>query len=296
MDISQNSSLIWRNILKLRQVYLPIIQYHVTVDSMVSFWHEPWACKGLILSQVCDYQQIQQSGIRYDAKANEYMHEGKVQMPNTSNQMLKVMWKDIQDKYCTTHHHDAITWDLKPHSVHRVYNFCSDFSPLPASKWYSVIWSNDSVPSQNLMMWKVLNQALLTRGKLNSIGLPCSPMCPFCEMYEESADHLFFECPALKILINCISSTTGYNLSSGSSSIVWSIIYKATRWRSARSRVLVVSLKIYMRLIWKERNAVVFDTQRKKLEDLWNEVKAAIHLQLKTCNRDYPDNLIIRWA
>ena len=146
------------------------------------------------------------------------------------------------------------------------------------------------------MLWKVINNALLTKDKLVTYGMAVDHICVICNMHAETVEHLFFDCPALKFLLNCISFTTGYNFSSGSSRLVWSIIYKATRWRCDRIRLFVVCMKIYMRIIWKERNAIVFDKQRKSMVVLWNEVKTTTHKQLTNCNRDFPDSMIIGWA
>ena len=296
MEIPQLSSWTWRSILKYREVFLPFIQYSVNASSKVKFWNEPWGRQGLILSKLFSFSQIVQTGISLSADANSYLLNGNIQLPTTSNQEIQHTWDIIQQTNFTAIQSNSIKWNGKPHSVMGVYNSLTESDPLPAALWHEVIWSTDTVPQYNLMMWKVINNALLTRSMLQKVGMICPMQCLFCEIEEETTDHIFFECPALHNLLFHLGGKTGTYLTGHTSIIQWNIILKATKWRTVESRVLTVCLKVFVAVIWRERNLRVFENVRRNDMVLWTDMKCSIHKQLKHCASSIPLSMLHAWA
>jgi len=60
--------------------------------------------------------------------------------------------------------------------------------------WGKFIWSSYISPSKTLVLWKVFHGRLPTDHHIQNKGLHICPMCTLCEKYEESIQHLFFEC------------------------------------------------------------------------------------------------------
>jgi len=60
--------------------------------------------------------------------------------------------------------------------------------------WGKFIWSSYISPSKTLVLWKVFYGRLPTDHHIQNKGLHICPMCTLCEKYEESIQHLFFEC------------------------------------------------------------------------------------------------------
>jgi len=50
------------------------------------------------------------------------------------------------------------------------------------------------LPSKTLVLWKVLHGQLPSDQHIQRKGLHICSMCMLCEKYEESIQHLFFEC------------------------------------------------------------------------------------------------------
>jgi exonuclease III len=294
MEIPQLSSWTWRSILKCRKVFLPLIQYSVNTSNTVNFWNEPWVSKGLILSTLFSYSQIVQSGIPLSANVNSYFINGKIQLPYSSNNFIQQTWSKIHHTNFSALQASTVHWNSTVHTVKVVYKSLVVSDSLPAADWHEVIWNSDSVPQYNLMMWKVINSALLTRKLLHKYGMNCPTWCLFCEIEDETPEHIFFECPALHVLLSKLGRISGSTLSGHTNIIQWRIIYKATKWKTDASRIITVCLKVYMAVIWRERNIRVFENTRRNENDLWNEMKSCIYKLLK--NSAFPLYLVQKWA
>jgi hypothetical protein len=57
-----------------------------------------------------------------------------------------------------------------------------------------VVWFNLAIPRHAFLLWLTFKNALITRDRLCSWGVPGSMECLFCHATQECKDHLFFEC------------------------------------------------------------------------------------------------------
>ena len=48
--------------------------------------------------------------------------------------------------------------------------------------------------------YKILNNVLFLNKKLHTFGIKPSPLCSFCNSYDETPLHIFYECDAVKCL------------------------------------------------------------------------------------------------
>ena len=48
--------------------------------------------------------------------------------------------------------------------------------------------------------YKILNNVLFLNKKLYTFGIKLSPLCSFCNLYDETPLHIFYECDAVKCL------------------------------------------------------------------------------------------------
>ena len=48
--------------------------------------------------------------------------------------------------------------------------------------------------------YKILNNVLFLNKKLNTFGIKPSPLCCFCNLYDETPYHMFYECDRVKCL------------------------------------------------------------------------------------------------
>lgn len=86
-----NASWVWRGVLLARDKLLPHLQITLSSISSVPFWNAPWFQRGLILTDILTDSEITQSRIPRKAKAIDYVHDGRVTLPHSSNQRIRML-------------------------------------------------------------------------------------------------------------------------------------------------------------------------------------------------------------
>ena len=71
---------------------------------------------------------------------------------------------------------------------------CS-FNPKVSELW-GVIWKLAIPNAGKNFMWRAYHNLLPTKRNLLSRKVVKEPMCPFCEMEEETVSHIIWECPS----------------------------------------------------------------------------------------------------
>jgi hypothetical protein len=56
------------------------------------------------------------------------------------------------------------------------------------------LWTLDTVPRHKMLLWRILQEAIPVRSKLNHRGVQCDIICPRCLEREETSDHTFMHC------------------------------------------------------------------------------------------------------
>ena len=110
-------------------------------------------------------------------------------------------------------------------------------------------------------MWKVLKNGILTLRKLKIFGIIQCDTCSLCGSDVEIVAHLFFECDFTFHIWNLILHHYGYHRPTRNSLMEWYNIFKATRWKNERGRLMLRILKKVLYFIWMERNDRVFKGQ-----------------------------------
>ena len=159
-------------------------------------------------------------------------------------------------------------------------------------KWHKVIWNTISPSGDNLMLWKVLNNALLTRDKLISYAMTVPSSCLLCSGNDESTLHLFFHCPYVVPLWNNVLSNMG--LSSATVNH-WEVVEFAIDWSEVRRTPFFFSIKKLLKMVWHERNRRHFEGQTRNNMELWEILKNAIMYGMKLSKYDFHLQLFDPW-
>lgn len=113
-------------------------------------------------------------------------------------------------------------------------------------------------PKENIMLWKVLFNALHTRDKLLSRGIITYADCLLCGRRNESISHLFFACSYVHNLWKRILAVHNFHIPSRDPFIEWARLFKDTQWRTDRTNLLLKLLKKVIYAVWEERNIRFF--------------------------------------
>ena len=83
----------------------------------------------------------------------------------------------------------------------------NSFDSKDAAWSFQWIWQLDIMPKIKIFLWQLLHNALPVRGVFVRRGFIIDPACPLCMNDIESNDHIFWECPCIKLmLLNCQAS------------------------------------------------------------------------------------------
>jgi hypothetical protein len=124
--------------------------------------------------------------------------------------------------------------------------------------------------------------ALNTKDKLCRIGVISEDLCVFCNSNTECNTHLFFERPFVFQIWYRLLSIGGFYKSSSVSAIEWFNIFKATRWKSRNTRLLLKMLKRLIYEVWQERNNRIFGNGINNSSQLFCQIHSNILNFLKT--------------
>jgi hypothetical protein len=136
---------------------------------------------------------------------------------------------------------------------------------------------------ENLLLWKVLKRAILTKAKLAIMGMNIDVICPFCSENVETVEHLFFECELIMQIWTDIMVSIEGSSPSLDNFIEWNRIQSMTRGKQKQNRINTVVLKRFIYAVWKERNTRIFDANNGKTDatfKLWikHEVKCSLEM------------------
>ncbi|KAL9677113.1 hypothetical protein QQ045_005340 [Rhodiola kirilowii] len=73
-------------------------------------------------------------------------------------------------------------------------------------EWHKMVWNRFNSPRSAFHLWLVAKNKLLTRDMMQGMGYNEDGSYELCRSAQESRDHLFFECPFAKYLIQSSTS------------------------------------------------------------------------------------------
>ena len=168
---------------------------------------------------------------------------------------------------------DSVLWnDKSGYFISDVYKHLQSDSTLQLDPWFRRLWKSGSKPSENLMLWKLLNNALLTQDKLLCMNIIQANICRLCNRGNETCNHLYFGCSYTFIVWTRILYTLQLHKPNRDPVLEWRFIYKATRWKTAASRLLLRIFKKVILACWHERNRRTFTGQKLTVAELMYKI------------------------
>ncbi|XP_020876673.1 uncharacterized protein LOC110227273 [Arabidopsis lyrata subsp. lyrata] len=265
LNPSSSGSWIWRKLCKLKSLARPFLVCEVGSGQTASFWHDNWTGLGALIDltgtigpQVVGLplNSVVRDAIRGSAwwistsrSRNPIISLIKGLLPEVGNMMVC-----LED--------DVYLWkpDHHPPSPH----FSSPKTWLalnpagPPVSWHKSVWFKNRIPKHAFICWVVAWNRLHTRDRLRRWGLSISPSCVLCNGFDESREHLFFECVFSQEV--WVFFTSRLNLNPPAS------FMDCLQWVNSATRDLNLSLIIKLLfqasvyLIWKERNSRIHST------------------------------------
>ncbi|BFG15190.1 hypothetical protein CerSpe_014650 [Prunus speciosa] len=104
---------------------------------------------------------------------------------------------------------DRVIWPLNRHGQYSVksgYHFSRNLtnqsnvgrpsaSRMVDKKIWKVIWHSKTLPKIRHFLWRAVRNSVATKANLASRRIPCSSICPICEVNSETVEHALLTCP-----------------------------------------------------------------------------------------------------
>lgn len=232
----------------------------------VNFWEDPWLKPGLILKRQLTHSEMQQSGIHQEAKVRDTLYNLQNTRYSTSNPRIQQIWNMIRCHNAITDVTKRMVWGNKKsaYSIGDTYEYLMKNGDRPKWRWCKRTWGRDSSLRHDLMLWKVLNGAILTSARLASLGMSIDNRCKFCNIMPETVDHLYFECHLIHQIWKKVMAKFHRRNVSTDNLREWRRIYESINRNNDRGRTLNAVLKCFLTSVWRERNARLFDNANAK--------------------------------
>jgi hypothetical protein len=195
-----DDSPLWKDMMKVRHIYLQGREYQIHNGKSVSFWLEKWlgdkplCLECPILYNVCTHKD---SSV-HDVAEAEWVVEFKFRLQG----LLRDQWHNLAARLnmvSLDHEKDMAIWKWNMSKKISVKSVYTSLTRNEVGKSYSRVWKARLPEKIKIFMWLVEQKAILTKEnmiKRNRVG---DPRCYFCGL-PETCDHLLFECPIARVV------------------------------------------------------------------------------------------------
>lgn len=140
--------------------------------------------------------------------------------------------------------------------------------------WYKVVWDPIITPKHVFCLWLAAKGKLQTKDRMPFVQLQS---CPLCNSVQETASHLLFVCPAVKLIWNDISAWIGFPTTFTSTARILSWAMKALRGKSLRVRASKICIAAIFYNVWRTRNNILFDGHLFVARDVSHKVMTHVY-------------------
>ena len=260
VQASATDSWAWKKLLDLRPLALQFCKTRLGNGRSASFWFDAWSPMGQLI------EHIGQSGprsmrLRENSVVADAIAGSAWRLPHPRSQ------KEVElHTYLTTitlplpmNVNDEYEW-IAGDSQLRIFRSATTWEVLrpreDVKHWVDVVWFKGCIPKHAFTMWVANYDRLPTRSRLAAWGVPLSPLCPLCSIYDETRDHLMLSCNYSRevwreVLHRCQPPSTMFT--------TWAELLS---WiRSSQSKTLTLLRKLAVQTVifhlWKQRNNLV---------------------------------------
>ncbi|XP_059670884.1 uncharacterized protein LOC132316427 [Cornus florida] len=185
---------------------------------------------------------------------------------------------------------DSLVWIPSPTGAYSLgHTICRiDYYHLPRH-WHHLIWNPLSVPRCKFTLWMVVQGRLSTMDRSRMRSVNGSRVCHFCELVNETHDHLFFACNFIRPIWVHIQSITRFHAPPSTWSDFVTRVSQQWARRDLRNSVRKLVLSTFVNKIWMERNSRAFTNQKNSQMILLRQTTDLVRQKLLSQNlKDSP--------
>ncbi|XP_057425675.1 uncharacterized protein LOC130719041 [Lotus japonicus] len=127
-------------------------------------------------------------------------------------------------------------------------------------------WKSSSIPRVKEVVWRICVDAIPTRASLRRRSLDVDPSCPVCGQEEESASHLFLQCPLAR---GCWFVHLGVHVEAGMEimDFMRAVLRERDSW-------VISQVQTVLYCLWEARNRWLFEERRADCQTVLDRVAA----------------------
>jgi len=192
---------IWKDLLKVRHLYLKGRSIKTSDGSKTSLWKDNWIGS----NPICVEQPVLfELCVEKDISVHEFIsRNGRINFHRWLSPILFEQWLTTVDKIYSfpfSNEPDQIKWLWNRKSGN--FTTKSAYENLTigdTGPHFKHIWKAKIPYKIKIFIWLLEQNAILTKDNMIKRGWVGDPACYFCSL-PESCDHLFFQCPIAKVV------------------------------------------------------------------------------------------------
>jgi hypothetical protein len=198
-----NDSPCWKDLIKIRSIYLAGRTYKINNGILISFWLDPWlgdepiCTKFHILYELAINKKLDV----HEAATVEWVIQFKIRLPPLIRDQCYSLATQL-DGVCLNDNKDNVIWKWTPSRQFTVKSVYMHLTRDENGETYKEIWKAKIPLKIKIFIWMVAQSAILTKENMISRNWQGDPACYLCED-PESVDHLLFQCPISKVVWGC---------------------------------------------------------------------------------------------
>ncbi|XP_033136094.1 uncharacterized protein LOC103837732 isoform X1 [Brassica rapa] len=253
----QSHTWIFKKILRLRHLAVRWLKILPGNGRECRFWTSPWSPFGQLINFV-GQSGPRSTGIPISSSlASLWSNDSWTLAPARSDRMEEVL--TYLTSISLSDRPDTMIWNTSTtrsnqsrcFSANQVYNLIRESNPSVA--WKNVVWLKRGIPKFKTLTWLFVLDRCPTRNRLLAWGLQTDAGCLLCNRYQESRDHLFFDCEYSYAIWGSLATRLNFSLQSNSWNDSLQALIDFTGDSTLRYLIILAwQASIYE--IWKERN------------------------------------------
>lgn len=194
-----DSSWIWKQVLKVRTCALQHLHYKIGTGQHVNFWYDPWL-NGIAINPRPNL--VSNSGIPLSATVSHVLLNSSWNLPISNLRDVVMLRRRIESLPTPSSTDDQILWDSwNIGNIKASHVWDSLRARQPPVSWSFILWNQLHVPRYSFILWLGLLHKLPTSDRtMHYTGR--SMNCPLCQRHLESFGHLFFTCDYSTTILN----------------------------------------------------------------------------------------------
>lgn len=260
LDANCAGSWLWRSLCKLRIVARPFIICEIGSGISCSFWRDNWTLLGPLI-ELTGASGPRVSGLPLNSVVADAVRNGEwwLTSSRSRNPIIALLKQclPLPQLLDNAQEDDSYLWRIGVNSPSALFSTSQTWHHLNPPgievSWHEGVWFKGRIPKHAFISWLAVRNRLHTRDRLLRWGLPVPSSCLLCNAFDESLQHLFFDC--------VYSSEVWIFFCSRALVTPPTLFEQAVRWLKNPSRnlnitlILRLSFQATLYALWKERNS-----------------------------------------